>query len=60
MEKIKPERVVAMLHKKGVEIDVEQAVLVLSLLRRLSKMVVSNYLKMHQNKNERCKLDKEF
>ena len=58
MEKLKPEQVVAMLRKKGMEVNIEQATLILGFMRKLSEMVVSNYLATHRDSTERCKLEK--
>jgi hypothetical protein len=44
MEKLQPERVSEMLKKKGVEISVEQAALVLEFMRKLASIVVANHL----------------
>jgi|JI8StandDraft_2_1071088.scaffolds.fasta_scaffold880091_1 hypothetical protein len=44
MEKLKPERVVAMLKEKGVEVSVEEATLILKFLRKMANIVVSQYL----------------
>ena len=45
MEKLSPEKVVAMLKEKGVEVSVEQAASILKFLRKLANIVVAQYLK---------------
>jgi hypothetical protein len=45
--KLRPEQVVEMLRKKGMEVTVEQAVMVLEFLQLLATIVVSQYLKKH-------------
>ncbi|MBT2561715.1 hypothetical protein J7E50_12795 [Pedobacter sp. ISL-68] len=45
MEKLKPEQVVEMLRKKGMELSLEQAVMVLEFLQLLAKVMVAQYLK---------------
>jgi hypothetical protein len=45
MEKLKPEKVVAMLKEKGVEVSVDQAASILKFLRKLANIVVAQYLK---------------
>ncbi|WP_185965525.1 hypothetical protein [Flavobacterium zepuense] len=46
MEKrLKPEQVVEMLRKKGMDVSVEQAVMVLEFLQLLATIMVSQYLK---------------
>jgi len=44
MEKIKPEKALEMLRKKGVDISLEQAAQVLELLRKFANIMVSQYL----------------
>ncbi|HWZ22791.1 MAG TPA: hypothetical protein VNW06_09070 [Cytophagaceae bacterium] len=44
MEKIQPEKVMEMLRKKGVEITLEQARLILDFLRKLADITVTEYL----------------
>ena len=45
MEKIKPEKALEMLRKKGVDISLEQTAQVLELLRKFANITVSQYLK---------------
>jgi hypothetical protein len=45
MEKLSPEKVVAMLKEKGVDVSVEQAASILKFLRKLANIVVAQYLK---------------
>lgn len=44
MEKIKSEKALEMLRKKGVDISLEQAAQVLELLRKFANIMVSQYL----------------
>ena len=44
MEKIQPEKVMEILRKKGVEITLEQARLILDFLRKLADITVTEYL----------------
>ena len=44
MEKIKPEKALEMLNKKGVDISLEQAAQVLELLRKFANIMVSQHL----------------
>jgi multisubunit Na+/H+ antiporter MnhF subunit len=44
MEKLPPEKAAEMLRKKGMEVSVEQAALMLALLRMLSGIIVATYL----------------
>ena len=44
MEKIKPEKAVAMLRERGVDISLEQAAQLLELLRKFANIVVSQHL----------------
>lgn len=44
MEKIRPEQVMEILRKKGVEITLEQALLILEFLRKLADITVTEYL----------------
>ncbi len=44
MEKLKPEKALEMLRKKGVDISLEQAAQVLELLRKFANIMVSQYL----------------
>jgi hypothetical protein len=44
MEKIQPEKVMEILRKKGVEITLEQARLILEFLRKLADITVTEYL----------------
>ena len=48
MEKIKPEKALEMLRKKGVDISLEQAVQVLELLRKFANIIVSQHLESHR------------
>ncbi|WP_185965585.1 hypothetical protein [Flavobacterium zepuense] len=43
--KLKPEQVVEMLRKKGMEVTVEQAAMVLEFLQLLATIMVAQYLK---------------
>ena len=45
MEKIRPEKVVEMLRQNGVNVTLEQAVLVWGLMKKLAEIAVSQYLK---------------
>ncbi len=44
MEKLPPEKAAEMLRKKGIEVSVEQAALMLALLRMLAGIIVATYL----------------
>ena len=44
MEKIQPEKVVEILHQKGIEVSVEEAKLILDFLRKLADITVTQYL----------------
>lgn len=44
MEKIKPEKALEMLKKKGLDISLEQAAQVLELLRKFANIMVSQHL----------------
>ena len=44
MEKLKPEKVVEILRKQGVDISVEQAAQMLELLRKFANIIVSQHL----------------
>ena len=44
MEKLPPEKAAEMLRKKGMEVSVEQAALMLALLRMLADIIVATYL----------------
>lgn len=44
MEKIKPEKALEMLRKKGVDISLEQTAQVLELLRKFANIMVSQYI----------------
>jgi hypothetical protein len=44
MEKIQPEKAMEMLRRDGVEVTVEQAKLILELLRKLAEIAVTQYL----------------
>ena len=50
MEKIKPEKALEMLRKKGVDISLEQAAQVLELLRKFANIMVSQYLASQRRK----------
>lgn len=45
MEKIRPEKVVEILRGEGVHVTLEQAALILSFMRKLAEIAVSQYLK---------------
>jgi hypothetical protein len=45
MERLNPEKVVAMLKEKGVEVSVDQATSILKFLRKLANIVVAQYLR---------------
>ncbi len=45
MEKLKPEQAVELLRKKGIEVSLEQAGVILDFLRLLANILVSQYLK---------------
>ena len=45
MEKLKPEQAVELLRKKGIEVSLEQAGVILDFLRLLANIMVSEYLK---------------
>lgn len=45
MEKIRPEKVVEMLRQRGIQVTLEQAVLILVLMKKLAEIAVSQYLK---------------
>ena len=44
MEKLPPEKAAEMLRKKGMDVSVEQAALMLALLRMLAGIIVATYL----------------
>ena len=44
MSQLSPEKAAEMLRKKGIEVSVEEAALVLEFLRKLADIVVANYL----------------
>lgn len=44
MEKLKPEKVVEIMEAKGVRVSVEQATGILVFLRKLSNIIVAQYL----------------
>jgi hypothetical protein len=52
MEKMAPEKAVEMLRKKGIEVSVEQAALMLEFLRLLADIIVAEHL-------ERCSIQKK-
>lgn len=45
MEKIRPEKVVEILRQKGIHVTLEQAALILTFMRTLAEIAVSQYLK---------------
>jgi hypothetical protein len=47
MEKIRPEQAVELLRKKGIEVTVEQAVLILEFLYLLANIVIAEHLKKY-------------
>ena len=44
MEKLQPEKAVEMLRQSGIEVNLEQAKLILEFLRKLAAMAVTQYL----------------
>lgn len=44
MEKLKPEKVVEIMKAKGIKVSVEQAAGILVFLRKLSNIIVAQYL----------------
>jgi hypothetical protein len=44
MEKLQPERAAEILKKKGLEVSLEQAALILEFMRKLSNIVVAQHL----------------
>lgn len=53
MEKLPPEKAAEMLRKKGMDVSVEQASLILEFLRMLAGMIVSSYLEQVPSQLER-------
>lgn len=47
MEKLRPEQAVELLRKKGIEVTVEQAALILEFLYLLANIVIAEHLKRH-------------
>lgn len=47
MDGLKPEQVMEMLKKKGVEVNIEQATAILQFLQLLASIVIGEYLKKH-------------
>jgi hypothetical protein len=47
MEKLKPEQAVELLRKKGIEVSLEQAVVMLEFLHLLASILIAQYLKKH-------------
>jgi len=45
MEKIKPEKAAELLQRKGVEVSVEKAALILEFMRKLANIIVARHLK---------------
>ena len=52
MEKLPPEKAAEMLRKKGMDVTVEQAGLILAFLRTLAGMIVSSYLEQVPKEQE--------
>jgi hypothetical protein len=50
MEKLNPEKIVKMLRLKGIDISIEQATDILSFLKKLSNIIVSDYLNSNKTK----------
>lgn len=48
MEKLTPEEVVKMLKKEGEEVTVEEAVIILEFLRKLSSIVVAQHMEQQR------------
>ena len=44
MEKLPPEKAAEMLRKRGMDVSVEQAALIMEMLRMLAGIIVSSYL----------------
>lgn len=55
MEKLKPEQAMEMLKKKGMDVTVEQAAMILEFLRKLANIVVAQYLEEHHKNAVRKK-----
>lgn len=51
MEKLKPEQAVEMLRKKGMEVTIEQAAMILEFLCLLANIIVTQYLETNKNLN---------
>jgi len=47
MEKLRPEQAAELLRKKGIEVSLEQAVVILELLHLLANILIAQYLKKH-------------
>lgn len=47
MEKLKPEQAVELLRKKGIEVSLEQATVVLEFLYLSASILIAQYLKKH-------------
>jgi hypothetical protein len=47
MDRLQPEKAAEMLKKRGVEVTVEQAAMILEFLRMLADIVVADYLEKH-------------
>jgi len=47
MEKLKPEQAVELLRKKGIEVSLEQAVVILEFLHLLANILIAQYLRKH-------------
>ena len=53
MGKMTPEKAVDLLRKKGMDVSVEEAILVLAFLRMLADMIVSSHLEQVAKMQER-------
>lgn len=49
MEKLKPEKAMAMLEEKGIVITIEQATALLEFLRAVANIIVADHLKQQNN-----------
>ena len=58
MEKMSPEKAAELLRRKGMDVSVEQAGLILEFLRMLAGMIVSSYLEQVPSHQERDVSDK--
>lgn len=47
MEKIRPEQAVELLRKKGIEVSIEEAVILIEFLHLLANLVIVQYLREH-------------